>query len=382
MDDVQLESIIEELKMYVCLDNTDKTNREVIFENFRDVIKYCDKYLVSDFIVKEAVFDSDFDELIKENFKDLLGIIPAFSINSFLARVTEYNPSVIIDNIDYIISENNIEKFWEYFVSIKGRNETIDSLINDRLKSSDNILEKALIHNFLLKKEKENLKWRLDKNPENQISEQTKKELAITLKYLIKELLEETNSNYTDINFLDAGVFSEVYQIGNKVLKIGEKLNQYKIPNHRRLLQPIARTNYTLEDGSVISCLQVTPMVDTYFSEEEKTDEKLYDIYKELRHDGILWLDAKWENLGKLLEDNLTIWRGKKVDINPSSVGFDKKYDGDTLKKGEIVITDLDMIYREENPNIPWIKMSDKSKEFEERYTKEKEREVSREEDR
>lgn len=382
MDDAQLESIIEELETYIYLDKTNKTNRQLIFEHFSDVIKYCDRYLVSDFVVKEAVFDSEFDELIKENFKELLSIIPAFSINSFLGRVTKYNPSVIIDNIDYIISENNIENFWTYFVSIKGKNAIIDSLINDRLNSNDNILEKALIHNFLLKKEKENLKWSLDKNSGNQLPEQIKNNLAKTLGYFVKELLDETNSNYTDINFLDAGTFSEVYQIGNKVLKIGDRLNQYIIPNHRRLLQPIARANYTLEDGSIISCIQITALVDIDFSKEEKTDEKLYEIYKELRNDGILWLDAKWENLGKLLEDNLTIWRGKIVDVDPKSVGFDKKYDGEALKKGEIVITDLDMVYREENPNIPWIKMSDKSKEFEERYTKEKIREVSREEDR
>ena len=382
MDDAQLESIIEELEDYVYLDKTHKQNREIIFENFRDVIKYCDRYLVSEFVVKEAVFDSEFDEVIKENFKELLCIIPSFSINSFLARVTEYNPSVIIEYIDYIISENNTENFWTYFVSIKGKNETIDSLINDRLKSSDNIFAKALIHNFLLKKEKENLEWCPSKNSGNQIPEQTKRELAITLRYLIKELLDETNSNYTDIQFLGEGTFSEVYQIGNKVLKIGQELNQYKIPNHRRLLQPLARANYTLEDGRILSCFQVTPIVDTYFSKEEKSNEKLYEIYNELRNDGIIWLDAKWENLGKLLEDNLTIWRGKIVEINPKSVGFDKKYEGRTLKEGDIVVTDLDMLYREENPNIPWIKMSDKSKEFEERYLRNKKRENSRDEDR
>lgn len=382
MDESQLESIVDDLRNFIDIDSKNKTNKEIIFEHFSDAIKYCDKYLISDFVIKEAVYDPEFNELIKANFRELLGILPTFSVGSFLARVSRYNPEVIKENIDYIISEDNIENFWAYFVAIKGKDENIDHLINEKLNSSDNIFAKAIVHNYLLKKENEYYKWRVDDNPNEEITEESKKNLAITLGYVIKELLDETNSNYTDINYVDAGVFSEVYKIGNKVLKIGDKLNQYEIPNHRRLLQPIARANYTLKNGNVIACIQVTPAVDTYFSNEEKTDEKLYEIYKELRNDGIIWIDAKWENLGKLLDDNVTKWRGKRVEISPQSVGLDKKYVGEPLRKGNIVIIDLDMIYREENPNIPWVKMSDISKEFEERYLEEKTNKVSRDEDR
>lgn len=382
MDESQLESIVDDLRNFIDIDNFDKTNKEIIFEHFSDAIKYCDKYLISDFVIKEAVYDPKFNELIKENFRELLGIIPTFSVGSFLARVTRYNPEVIKENINYIISEDNIENFWTYFVAIKGKNEDIDNLINEKLTSSDNIFAKAMVHNYLLKKENENYKWRVDDNHNEEITEESKKNLVITIGYVIKELLDETNSRYTDINYIDAGVFSEVYQIGNKVFKIGDKLNQYEIPNHRRLLQPIARANYTLKNGNTIACIQVTPAVDTYFSNEEKTDEKLYEIYKELRNDGIIWLDAKWENLGKLLDDNVTKWRGKKVEIIPQSVGFDKKYVGKPLKKGDIVIIDLDMLYRKDDPNIPWVKMSDKSKEFEDKYIEEKSNNNLREEDR
>lgn len=382
MDESQLEAIVDDLRNFIDIDSKNKTNKEIIFEHFSDAIKYCDKYLISDFVIKEAVYDPEFNELIKANFRELLGILPTFSVGSFLARVSRYNPEVIKESIDYIISEDNIENFWAYFVSIKGKNADIDHLINEKLNSSDNIFAKAIVHNYLLKKENENYKWRVDDNPNEEITEESKKNLAITLGYVIKELLDETNSNYTDINYVDAGVFSEVYKIGNKVFKIGDKLNQYEIPNHRRLLQPIARANYTLKNGNVIACIQVTPAVDTYFSNEEKTDEKLYEIYKELRNDGIIWIDAKWENLGKLLDDNVTKWRGKRVEISPQSVGLDKKYVGEPLRKGNIVIIDLDMIYREENPNIPWVKMSDISKEFEERYLEEKTNKVSRDEDR
>ena len=35
------------------------------------------------------------------------------------------------------------------------------------------------------------------------------------------------------------------------------------------------------------------------------TDEDAYLIYKELRDDGIIWLDAKRENLGRLVKDKI-----------------------------------------------------------------------------
>ena len=38
---------------------------------------------------------------------------------------------------------------------------------------------------------------------------------------------------------------------------------------------------------------EVTSYVDINFSEEERDEEKLYEIYKELRDSGIIWLDDK-----------------------------------------------------------------------------------------
>lgn len=74
-------------------------------------------------------------------------------------------------------------------------------------------------------------------------------------------------------------------------------------------------------------------MLINFFSEKEQDDEKLYQIYKELRDSGIVWIDAKWENVGKLLDDNVTKWRGQVIDVAPNSVGFSKSYEGEPLKE-------------------------------------------------
>lgn len=371
MDEAQIESIVDELKYFVDINTEGKTDKEIILEHFDEVIEYCDRYLVAEFLVKEAVYDPDYEEYISKNFTGLVSIIPAYDLYKFLGTLTEFSPSVIIENINEIISDENIENFWNIFASVKGRNEDIDRLLNEKLRDGNNYFEKALIFQYLEKQRIENSRGTVIPDFKQKVSDKEKNIYAKTLNYVIMETLDETHTDYTDIRYLDEGVFSQVYQIGDKVLKIGSELHKYKIPNHRRLLQPLIRANYTLEDGTVFSSFQLFPLGDTYFSSEEKTDDKLYEVYKDCRKDGIILLDIKWENLCKLLSDNVTTWRGKRVEISPDSVGLEGEEKGSPLKKGDIVYDDLDLIYRENDPDIPWVKMSDECKELEERYQNE-----------
>ena len=371
MDEAQIESIVDELKYFVDINTEGKTDKEIILEHFDEVIEYCDRYLVAEFLVKEAVYDPDYEEYISKNFTGLVSIIPAYDLYKFLGTLTEFSPSVIIENINEIISDENIENFWNIFASVKGRNEDIDRLLNEKLRDGNNYFEKALIFQYLEKQRIENSRGTVIPDFKQKVSDKEKNIYAKTLNYVIRETLDETHTDYTDIRYLDEGVFSQVYQIGDKVLKIGSELHKYKIPNHRRLLQPLIRANYTLEEGTVFSSFQLFPLGDTYFSSEEKTDDKLYEVYKDCRKDGIILLDIKWENLCKLLSDNVTTWRGKRVEISPDSVGLEGEEKGSPLKKGDIVYDDLDLIYRENDPDIPWVKMSDECKKLEQRYQNE-----------
>ena len=80
-----------------------------------------------------------------------------------------------------------------------------------------------------------------------------------------------------------------------------------------------------------------------------------YLIYKELRDDGIIWLDAKKENLGRLEKDNISHF-SKPLYVKNETVGYiSETLKQDTpLQKGELVIIDTDFLFREEdfNPNI------------------------------
>ena len=100
MDEAQIESIVDELKYFVDINTEGKTDKEIILEHFDEVIEYCDRYLVAEFLVKEAVYDPYYEEYISKNFSRLVSLIPAYDLYKFLGTLTEFSPSVIIENIN------------------------------------------------------------------------------------------------------------------------------------------------------------------------------------------------------------------------------------------------------------------------------------------
>lgn len=199
-----------------------------------------------------------------------------------------------------------------------------------------------------------------------QISSEDIEDYSKTLSLIIDELLENENANYSDINKYDFGYFSDVYFIGEKVLKIGTPRVTYEIPNHRRILQPLLRTNfYTKKDNNNFACVEVTQKVEPYLGSEEK----LYEIYKELRDAGITLTDFKRENFGVLKKDNVIHWKNG-LEVEPSSAGLIGQNNSEPLKAGDIVIIDSDFLYRDDDPNIAYVREPEEER-ARERYEKE-----------
>ena len=113
--------------------------------------------------------------------------------------------------------------------------------------------------------------------------------------------------------------------------------------------------------------------------------EQLYEIYKELREDGIIWTDAKASNVGKLLKPNKKyskkigekddkgniIWGSQKYA--GTGAGFETQTENqDVLNAGEYVIVDLDFIWEEDYKKIIWPTGGTLSLVFENRYKREK----------
>ena len=171
---------------------------------------------------------------------------------------------------------------------------------------------------------------------------------SLTLQILLRELLNSENKRFSDMRKVGAGVYSNVYQIGTKIIKIGAPKQTHKIPNHRRILQPIARKELTNGMGEPIGSIEVTDEVDTSKETLSKiTEEDLYKIYKELRADGIIWGDPKIDNLGVLKRENKPTLNGKDFYVASNSVGFRSEIFHKPLQRGDFVITDLDYLYYE-----------------------------------
>lgn len=174
-----------------------------------------------------------------------------------------------------------------------------------------------------------------------------------TVAIMIKELLKSEKTKILDIESIGTGTYSSAYQIGEKVLKLGRTRETYQIPNHRRILQPLTRINLLdEEDGNKPkACLEIQELTDK-IPKEEMDKEKLYQLYKELRDDGIVWTDVDFRNVGKLRKKNVPTLNGEEMDVSPNSVGLSEKVKGEELSVGDWVVIDTDYIYRENDKGI------------------------------
>ena len=199
---------------------------------------------------------------------------------------------------------------------------------------------------------------------------------SLTLQILLRELLNSEHKRFSDMRKVGAGVYSNVYQIGTKIIKVGAPRQTHKIPNHRRILQPIVRKELTNGMGEPIGSIEVTDEVDTSKETLSKiTEEDLYKIYKELRADGIVWGDPKIDNLGVLKRENKPTLKEKDFYVAPNSVGFRSEIFPKPLQRGDFVITDLDYLYYENDKDKKVNKNSYVLK-FERRYRSEAEQEI------
>ena len=110
-------------------------------------------------------------------------------------------------------------------------------------------------------------------------------------------------------------------------------------------------------------CLEISEAVDM----SNITNKDVYEVYKDLRDDGIIWADAKISNVGRLIFDNKIHFDG--IDY-VDKVGTGYLTDADySLKKGSLVVVDNDQMYDEDE--IDYIQ-NDNFIPFELRYQSEK----------
>ena len=282
----------------------------------------------------------------------------AVDYNNFTVAILEktHNASLIMNNIDYfLINNHKLLEFKKILVSFDYKlkyNEEINDYIDT---NPDLIIREIAIFNDTIS-----------------VDVIEKEKYTSFLKQLIEEILQNEKLNYHDIEYLDSGYYSKVYKIGDKVLKIGNERKKFNIPFNKRFLKPLYRQNISSLDGKkTLFCIEITEYVDT----NDITDDDVYQVYKELREQGLVWTDCKRSNLGRLRKDNKIYFDGI-TSVSKNSTGYLDDND-EILKKGELVIIDNDYIF----PETEFFDLYDGDysslafeifKKYENRYNKEK----------
>ena len=148
-------------------------------------------------------------------------------------------------------------------------------------------------------------------------------------------------------------------------------------------MQPLTRTNLIDErdENKIFGCIEISDRVDRLCENAEQEQalngneeavEKLYQIYKELRDDGIVWTDVRFSNVGKLRKRNVPKLNGEEMDVDPVAVGMDKEAKGRILEVGEWVIIDTDYIYRRKDYKSITYTKNPYFKQFEKRWQQER----------
>ena len=335
----------------------DKTANEIITDNFDFILNNLNCYGCNPQIIRRLLKREELRPFLEQNFMKILEIVKrdvdkeSESLDGFLqydmcSLINDFmdteSSGVIVEHAEHIIESTNINELFKVIQLLKGKNPQLQEFLNKKLEENKNDIAQILILDSI----------RLRRVGINELDiEEYSKDYGITLSIMIDELLQSEGKRWIDLSVKDGGTYSDVFEIGEKILKIGQPRKTYKIPYSRRILQPLLRTNFEAE-GKDIACVEICEKVDTVFECDEQ--ETLYEIYKELREKGIIWTDPKPTNIGRLKKENVVTLNGERLEVDSGAVGFEGEIKEEPLKEGDFVIIDTDYLYREDDPELFW----------------------------
>ncbi|MBQ8298566.1 MAG: hypothetical protein IJX99_01625 [Clostridia bacterium] len=149
---------------------------------------------------------------------------------------------------------------------------------------------------------------------------------------IVQELLHEQNLGVENIKTLNPGAFSDVFMVGDFVVKLGLNRETKKLPVHDRILPSVLRfevtsseDNANASNGGVKTFIEVQPYVKLMNLEKGSTfgDEQpeTFEVFSDLRHSDIFWGDVAKRNLGyvdKVPNISARLFSGLKEELDES----------------------------------------------------------------
>lgn len=155
---------------------------------------------------------------------------------------------------------------------------------------------------------------------------------------LFEETAEKVGLTLFDIKKIDYGSYSTIYRLGPKIIKIGHIRKTDNIVDNNRILLP---------DSIVKIHSNIIEITDFIEGKSNFSKDEIYEVYKELREQGIVWLDPYKDNLKRIDEE--TIKKQEKKSKNRDKYPFikNRRFINRPLKTNELVIIDLDHLVDE-----------------------------------
>ncbi len=194
------------------------------------------------------------------------------------------------------------------------------------------------------------------------------------LRFIIEGVAQKEGVDFFELREFSRGSYSTVYRLGNKVIKFGKRRVTGIIDNSRILIpdQILRIAGNTIEINDYVKNARTASI------------EDVYKVYKELREQGIVWMDPWFSNLGTL--DSSVIESQREKAKNKENMPFikeNRRFKHKELKSNDYVIIDLDHFVDENDTkgikrisNIVDEFRLDAREEFEKRYLLEKKKAI------
>lgn len=182
-------------------------------------------------------------------------------------------------------------------------------------------------------------------------SQKQKEEFELFFDTLVNELSLYAKNKGLDfeLRYISTGTSSIIYEIGDKIIKIGKLRNKGIIPYFEYLLQPIF--NRVMEFDGYPIWVEVTQKVlvlenndgEAVFSDDEQFNNIVDHIENFINIIGVYCKDLHPGNVGILLDDNKIHYKGIDWEISPEdATSILNNNDLRIMKKGSFVIIDLE----------------------------------------
>ena len=241
-----------------------------------------------------------------------------------------------------MFNENTIKNIVDKYINLFELKSNIDIYYKDCLESYNDIID--VIKTKIDEEPKKYLEhYIVSTLSDNYAIKAWKEDYFDIVFMIIDEVRKNENVGFSDIDRISMGGFSSVYNVGNKVIKIGTRMN-YTFTDNPYIVKPLLRRSF----GGIV--VEVTEKVDTNIHVDEN---QLYEMYSNLRDMGLIWTDIKSANIGRLLKDNKYYWNSELSDSSKAR-GLNEKVGEVELKKGDLVLLDADWIFTEgSNIKVP-----------------------------